>query len=467
MTELSMATSRPTFRFRPLDFFILTNVILFILMCVFSYYALFVNYRGTTNAWEFFVYAAAILLTIALLWFFLRHHTFSAPLLVMVQIGILIHFAGAFIHLDGQRLYDCSFFGIRYDKYVHFTNAIIAALVLRHIFVLRGLKLDAANRVFILLGVLGLGAIIEIMEYFVCKTIPINGVGGYDNNMQDLIANVTGSFLCVATFNLPLRITSHKSERIFSVIEITVLLAGFFTVSYLLAPFVASSPQFALIGLLTIGAGLAYILYFSPALLHHDSLEERGLGTWRTLFIRMDNIRSAARSFSTLLLVGTIIVLILTATWNSDVFAHFNKEAFAVRLLFYSMSSIIQQLIFVGFFLVRFRKIFMPSSDGISKGDERRNRFLVSAMLAIIFSAIHFPNLPLMALTLFFGFAMAWISFRTPNLFVAAGCQLVLGMLLHRVLELPMRVGIFYDHSDIYFFRTIFPLSRHWIGGLY
>jgi hypothetical protein len=49
------------------------------------------------------------------------------------------------------------------------------------------------------LVVLGLGAIIEIVEYIVVLTVPQNGVGGYDNNMQDLLANLAGasSFMLV------------------------------------------------------------------------------------------------------------------------------------------------------------------------------------------------------------------------------------------------------------------------------
>jgi len=38
---------------------------------------------------------------------------------------------------------------------------------------------------------------VEVIEYFVCATIPGNGVGSYDNNMQDLAANFLGGSLYV------------------------------------------------------------------------------------------------------------------------------------------------------------------------------------------------------------------------------------------------------------------------------
>jgi hypothetical protein len=63
---------------------------------------------------------------------------------------------------------------------------------------------------FVLLVVLGLGAVIEIVEYVVVLTVPRNGVGGYDNNMQDLIAN-----LCGAGAFLMLGATLARGARLF------------------------------------------------------------------------------------------------------------------------------------------------------------------------------------------------------------------------------------------------------------
>ena len=43
-----------------------------------------------------------------------------------------------------------------------------------------------------------LGAIIEMVEYGVVLTFETNGVGDYDNNMQDLLANFCGSLIYLA-----------------------------------------------------------------------------------------------------------------------------------------------------------------------------------------------------------------------------------------------------------------------------
>ncbi len=178
---------------KKIDAFVLTNVVLFLLLCVFRYYARFVQYRGAAHIGEFFVYAAVIMLGIAILWFVFRHYEFEGSTLLLVQLGILMHFSGAFVMVDHHRLYDQVLLGLRYDKYVHFVNAFAATLLISRLFQIQKIALTRSNNVFVVLVVLGLGAVIEIVEYMVVLTVPANGVGGYDNNMQDLMANLAGA----------------------------------------------------------------------------------------------------------------------------------------------------------------------------------------------------------------------------------------------------------------------------------
>ena len=180
---------------KKIDLFVGTNVLLFLGLCVFRYYARFVEYRGAEHIEEFFVYAGAILAAIFVLWRVFRRYSFDTTILVLMQIGILMHFSGAFVLTEEGRLYDAHLAGIRYDKYVHFVNAFAGALLVSHLFRFQGIPLTRINQVLLLFVVLGLGGLVEIVEYIVVLTVPQNGVGGYDNNMQDLIANFFG---CVA-----------------------------------------------------------------------------------------------------------------------------------------------------------------------------------------------------------------------------------------------------------------------------
>lgn len=177
------------------DMFVLTNICFFMTLCIFRYYARFLHYRGAGNIAEFFVYAVGIIALIIILWMYFRRFTFDTSMLVLLEIGIMMHFAGAFVQINGHRLYDEHILWIRYDKYVHFVNSFVISILVRRLFVLQRNNMDMINRIFILLVVLGLGAIVEIAEYGVTLTVPHNGVGDYDNNMQDLIGNLAGGLV--------------------------------------------------------------------------------------------------------------------------------------------------------------------------------------------------------------------------------------------------------------------------------
>ena len=178
---------------KKLDLFAGVNTVLFLLLCVFRYHDRFIAYRGPGHLEEFFVYASVILFAIAVLWRVFRTCDFDPFVLAFLQTGILMHFCGAFIQIDGGRLYDAHLLGIRYDKYVHFVNAFAAALLVSRMFVIQRIASTPVNTVFLVMVVLGFGAVIEIVEYMVVLTIPHNGVGDYDNNMQDLIGNLCGA----------------------------------------------------------------------------------------------------------------------------------------------------------------------------------------------------------------------------------------------------------------------------------
>lgn len=188
-------------KIRNVDVFAFLNALLFVFMCMVVYYDRFLQYRGRGNVHEFFIYALVILLVIGIAWRYLRRFTFKSWILVLVQCGILAHFAGAFVPIDGERLYDVHILGIRYDKYVHFLNAFAAAAVASHLFDVLKAHLPLIRNLVILLVVLGLGTMVEIMEYLVMLSVPDAGIGSYDNNMQDLVGNLAGgTFFCIVAY---------------------------------------------------------------------------------------------------------------------------------------------------------------------------------------------------------------------------------------------------------------------------
>jgi hypothetical protein len=184
-----------SFRLKNTDVFVSLNAALFAVMCAVVYYDRFLQYRGRGNIHEFFIYSIAILATIACAWIYLRRFRFRTAMLVLVQAGILAHFAGAFVPIDGHRLYDVELLGVRYDKFVHCLNAFAAASVVAHVFDVLDVHLPVIRNLVLVLVVLGLGSAVEVLEYLVVRTVPGAGVGAYDNNMQDLIGNMVGAVL--------------------------------------------------------------------------------------------------------------------------------------------------------------------------------------------------------------------------------------------------------------------------------
>lgn len=178
-----------------LDYFAIVNIALFIAITVFVYYDRFIEYRGPANLHEFYLYAIVMIFFVCLCWWYFRRFNAPAYLLVLLQIAILLHFSGAFFPIEGGRLYDAVFFGIGFDKYVHFINSFIVATTFNEIFHAMNVKIPVFRNIVIVLMTLGIGAFAEIIEYLVMLTVPDTGVGGYHNNMRDLIANFLGSML--------------------------------------------------------------------------------------------------------------------------------------------------------------------------------------------------------------------------------------------------------------------------------
>ena len=192
-------------KIRNFDTFALVNIFFFLIMCYLVYYDRFISYRGLANIHEFFFYATVIISVIIIAWYKFRYLHVRLGLLVLIEIGILMHFSGAFIEVDGHRLYDSRFFDIRYDKFVHFTNALISTFITLHIFSKRGIKDSNFTLLLAVLTVLGLGAVVEMVEYVVTLTVEHNGVGAYNNNMLDLVANFFGSIFAVILYKYKLK----------------------------------------------------------------------------------------------------------------------------------------------------------------------------------------------------------------------------------------------------------------------
>jgi hypothetical protein len=261
---------------------------------------------------------------------------------------------------------------------------------------------------------------------------------------------------------------SPSFERTLSAVELATVVALQFAVVWL-GLWLLTLPGFMPAARIVFSAEIIYLVYLSPAWLHRDPLPDRGLGTWRTLFVRTDNLRAAAQAFGWLAVAGTAVILTLAVIWKPGWTARIDWHAWALRSRFYFISVVIQALVLVGFGLPRVKSLLMPApGPGQSVASSAPSgRLLVSLVVALLFGSLHAPHPALMALAATFGFAMAWLSLRTPNVLAAACCQFVLGLQVNLILGLSMRVGAFHSHPDVRFLRDIFSWADSAIGNLH
>jgi len=187
------------------DIFTIFNSALFFMMTKFVYYDRFITYRGAANIHEFFFYATVIYAVILFFWIKLRHLKIPMYILILFEIMILLHFAAAFVEVNGHRLYDFRIFDVRFDKFVHFINALIGTIITFYFFQKNQCKITSFIMMMTIFSLLGIGAIIEIAEYIVTLTVEHNGVGAYNNNMLDLVANLFGSVTAALLFKFILK----------------------------------------------------------------------------------------------------------------------------------------------------------------------------------------------------------------------------------------------------------------------
>lgn len=182
-------------RVNAVDGFFVVTTALFLFTCAFAYHDRWNTYAGPGRIAEFLLYAGVVLAGIAAAWTFLRRVPFPVWLVVLVELGVLAHFAGGVVSFGGLRLYGHELFGCRYDKYVHLAAAFIGALVVQESGRLAGLPVNRATRVLAFLALLGIGGLVELAEFAVIRTVPRHSVDGFTDTMGDLCANVVGGAL--------------------------------------------------------------------------------------------------------------------------------------------------------------------------------------------------------------------------------------------------------------------------------
>ena len=254
-------------------------------------------------------------------------------------------------------------------------------------------------------------------------------------------------------------------KRIKAAVEISIVFFGIFLFTWtLFSPDCLHLVERHRIEIISLFAfTLLYLAYISPCLIFKDTFAIRGLGTCNSLFIRTDNLKSALRGYGAITIIGATVIVGATFLFRPAYLDNINWNAFFLKLIFYISSALIQQLLFIGWLLVRLR-IILQDDDLDQTGNKRLQ---VSAVAAIMAFLLHAPNMAVMCISLVVGFAFFWVSYATPNLFLAVSCHAILGTLLHRIAGVQVKFGPHYMEKDFHFTRALFPVLKQIIGNLF
>jgi hypothetical protein len=251
---------------------------------------------------------------------------------------------------------------------------------------------------------------------------------------------------------------------LWGIIEIAALAAMLLLGLWILGPRLADHPLLVVAYWLLVAAGGVSILWVSPVVLHADPPALRGWGRRRGDTPDPGSFRNAWRVYAAFTLVAATLLTSVAMLIDPMLTARLSWTALGIKFLGYLVFGVVQAFVFFGFVLTRVRGIIPVSSRPTSRW---HHRFAVAAVTAVIFAGLHLPNLPLTALVLAAGFCWALIFYQHPNVLLLGISHAVLGTILHRVVQLYMRIGPFYSDVDGYVLRTVVPGVAQLIGDLF
>jgi putative membrane protein len=157
--------------------------------------------------YEFIIFVGIILLFIVIIAATINRVEYTLDALVGLTVWSGLHLAGGLIPVGDGRLYDTmlvritdSYPILRYDQFVHIWGFGTATLIMFCLLkpMLRGARQRRiALDIVIVMAGMGVGALNEFVEFVVQESVPESGIGGYENTMLDLGADLAGALLAL------------------------------------------------------------------------------------------------------------------------------------------------------------------------------------------------------------------------------------------------------------------------------
>lgn len=268
------------------------------------------------------------------------------------------------------------------------------------------------------------------------------------------------------------RLRALDQSRTFNLAEISAVSMVYFWVVWSVVPAFAQR-GLSFFPLVLVFFTVVYVAFFSPTVLHRDSWAGRGLAPpW--LFLRVDNLGPALGGFGVFTLWGGLGILLGGACLFPGCLAAIDGQAFFLRLGLYFFSALGQNYLFLAFFLRRWQAVFPAGRIELrhsqAPGRPEQPSTLAAdwaavAANALLFSAYHLPNAPVMVMTFLLGLVWGRLFICTPNLIVAAFGHAILGTLLNIGLKVNLQLGAAYYGGCKGFYRAVFAFLDPMIGG--
>jgi len=251
---------------------------------------------------------------------------------------------------------------------------------------------------------------------------------------------------------------------LWGILEIAGFTGSYLSTLWFLGPKVATAQMPILAYWMLVLAGWVYIFWISTFILHRDPPDWRGWFARGLDGTRPGSFKNSWRTYAVFTAIGAILLIAYAGWQDPERLAHIPWKEAEIKFAGYLGSGLLQAAIFFGYMQNRIRAM-IPLSAG--RHSVWLHRFWIALATASLFAFYHLPNVPLMCLTWVSGFGWAWIYYRRPNIPLLVLSHAFLGTLLHRVVQLYMRVGPAYAHPDLHIVRTIIPGLQKLTGNLF
>jgi len=150
---------------------------------------------GTGHMMEVIGYGLGLLTPLVGLWCWPRRQYIPLALLVIAQLALLVHFAGALILIPDVRLNALTVLGIRFNKFTVFVCTFAVAWLLAKLAEAQKLHRNAMLHILVALAAFGIGAGVEVFQYLAMRLASVTDVARFEESERDLIACLAGAAL--------------------------------------------------------------------------------------------------------------------------------------------------------------------------------------------------------------------------------------------------------------------------------